>query len=126
MISTHVLDLRPGPASSSALGFVRVGDHLLFSARDDEHGREPWVVDLVAPVGALLRARSDDSSSAGVAALVPLDPVDDLYIADFTAWSDDPDGEVLGNRDPLVVYEVSTAETLYLTTTPEGRILVGF
>ncbi len=42
---THVVDLRPGSASSSPTILGRFGDRVVVSADDGEHGFEPWTSD---------------------------------------------------------------------------------
>jgi ELWxxDGT repeat protein len=71
------------PAGSSPAYFVRVGDQYLFSAQDDDHGRELWRTD-GTPDGTVLVA----DLNPGPLASSPIDPVvcrDRVY---FTAAGD--------------------------------------
>ena len=55
--------------------------------------------------------------------ILPLDPVDDLYIPDFVAGDIDPDP---ANECPLVFYEIDAPVWLWLSKTPSGEIQIDF
>jgi ELWxxDGT repeat protein len=50
-----LVDVMPGPGSSSPASFLVLGDRVIFAANDGDHGREPWITD-GTPAGTALLA----------------------------------------------------------------------
>lgn len=75
-------DIYPGDYPSTPRQFTRLGNRIVFSAEDEDHGLELWVTDGTYPGTALLK-----DVAPGLASSVP----DDLVVRDgvlyFSAWS---------------------------------------
>ncbi len=75
-------DIYPGEYPSTPRQLTRLGNRIVFSAEDEEHGLELWVTDGTYPGTTLLK-----DVAAGLASSVP----DDLVVRDgilyFSAWT---------------------------------------
>ena len=90
-----ILDIFPGPESSEVWPIVPLGDKVIFSAADGEHGREIWSSDLTAAGTSVMLdfIPGPESSSA-----VPLVGLGDVLL--FTLLDGLTGREILWRLDP--------------------------
>ena len=125
-----VSDLRPGSDSSLPSELTRAGARLFFRADDGQVGRELWAID--SPGGLLGLLRNTELTSLSppsptLGDILPLDPVEDLYRAEFVAGDVDPEPTILPDASrPLVFYDVETATTLLLVKTTGEQVRIEF
>ena len=65
--TARVADINPGSASSTPVGFTRLGDEVIFFANDGTHGVEPWITDGTAAGTRLLEDIAPGAAGTNVA-----------------------------------------------------------
>ncbi|MFC2171961.1 hypothetical protein ACFLU6_04940 [Acidobacteriota bacterium] len=126
----QISDLWPGGCDPYPDYLVIAGETLFFAGRDDAVGEELWKIECSILQG-LLRNKDIYQLVPDVrphrSGILPLSPVNDLYIPNFTSGSIDPEVLILEDTaHPLVFYAMSSPGVIYLAPTAAGEIRIDY